>query len=43
MRDINWCKCDHTTDVYYVPDGKKDDCEKHHWRCIECDGIVQIG
>lgn len=28
---------------YFVGDGVEDECPKHHWRCEECNGIVQIG
>lgn len=37
------CHCEGRTESYYVRDGARDDCWKHHWRCVECDGIKQVG
>ena len=49
-----WCdgKCK-TGDANYVDDGNNKEyidndgqvyiCTKHHWACIECDKIVQVG
>lgn len=39
------CKCpEHLErDAHYVPDGVSDVCDKHHWVCNRCGGIVQIG
>jgi len=42
---LGWCECEGDTlmDSYYVPDGKDPRCHKHHYKCIECDQITQIG
>jgi len=37
------CNCDDSTDARYIPDGEDDRCEKHHWKCNDCNGIVQVG
>lgn len=37
------CHCEDDTECYYVADGESDECEKHHWRCVKCGGITQVG
>jgi hypothetical protein len=38
-----WCDDPKHEDVYYVPDNKRRDVRKHHYRCTSCDKIKQIG
>lgn len=38
-----WCQCDGIKDPKYWDDGEHPDLYKHHWRCGDCEKIVQIG
>lgn len=39
-----WCDCGNPSeDTYYVPDNEHPDISKHHWRCMDCGKVVQIG
>lgn len=40
-----WCGCKsgNIEEAFYVPDNRIESCSKHHWRCGDCKGIVQIG
>lgn len=40
---IHGCHCEEDTACHYVGDGERDDCRKHHWRCVKCGGIKQVG
>lgn len=40
----SFCKCSRpASHAYFVPDHADPSCEKHHWRCSHCNGLVQIG
>ena len=42
--DKHTCKCKtNSAGVYYVADNVDENCSKHHWKCKECNKIVQIG
>ncbi len=42
--DAMWCRCGNPSgDVRYVADGESVAISKHHWCCVDCDKIVQIG
>lgn len=41
--DKLWCKCEEDHGANYVPDGQSSICHKHHWTCIKCHKIVQVG
>ncbi len=39
-----WCECGNPSDdSYYVPDNEHPDISKHHWRCMDCRKVIQIG
>jgi len=39
-----WCECGNPSeDSYYVPDNEHPDISKHHWRCMDCRKVVQVG
>jgi len=39
-----WCECGNPSEeTYYVPDNERSDISKHHWRCMDCRKVVQIG
>lgn len=37
------CNCENSTNSYYVPDNVNEECAKHHYRCVDCNKITQIG
>lgn len=41
--DFNWCECDEPEFGRFCEDGECSDCFKHHYHCLHCDGIFQIG
>lgn len=38
-----WCKCGNNDNVTYYDNGKHPKLHKHHYRCNNCDAVVQIG
>jgi hypothetical protein len=39
-----WCQCDDGgLEPRYVSDGVHTHCNKHHWDCTRCGGVVQVG
>ena len=41
-----WCRCETQTDSEYFPDEFDDEgklVSKHHWRCVVCGQVTQIG
>lgn len=39
-----WCECGNKNDVVdYYEDGEHPELHKHHYRCRNCKGVVQIG
>lgn len=39
-----WCSCGYKgTDLIFYDDDQHPEIYKHHWRCPECNGVVQIG
>lgn len=39
-----WCECGNKNDVAdYYEDGEHPELHKHHYRCRNCQGVVQIG
>lgn len=44
-----WCKCGNPSGEggqrgsYFVGDGDHPKLYKHHWRCADCDKVLQIG
>lgn len=40
----DWCRCGNPSgDATFYNDGEHPNCHKHHYRCVDCNGIVQIG
>jgi len=38
-----WCKCEKKHGVKFFKDGEHRRLHKHHYRCLKCGGVVQIG
>jgi len=38
-----WCKCEEHGELEFFEDGEHAGLHKHHYRCSDCDGVVQIG
>lgn len=38
-----WCDCGEAEQVKYYADGEHPGLRKHHWRCLGCDGVTQVG
>lgn len=38
-----WCDCPTPGDSKFYADGEHADLHKHHYRCVDCGGITQIG
>ena len=38
-----WCSCKEDYGVNYFENGQHPDLHKHHYRCMKCKKIVQIG
>ena len=39
-----WCKCDEPSeDADFYDDGEHPELHKHHYRCKNCKGVLQIG
>lgn len=41
--DEFWCTCKQDYGTYYVPDNMNRECSKHHYRCVYCHKVTQIG